>query len=203
MTREFYCFRNEICLSSRCASALHPRDPTVVSSTAQPPPPSSIATAPSLYGHCAQLRRCRASALHPTHPTLVSSTAQPRPPSHHRLAKIRMESETHEQNVIFTNESNIERWKKKRQAAVDSKIGRLNNVIQQSSWFFRKGVFGYSSLFTYYVIGRDYDPTIRYNDLLDRVLRHRDAIVSHLNWTPFHEKFLRRENVTLASSSST
>ncbi|KAI3681489.1 hypothetical protein L6452_36288 [Arctium lappa] len=27
---------------------------------------------------------------------------------------------------------------------------------------------------------RDYDPTTRYNDLLDRVLRHRDAIISHL-----------------------
>ncbi|XP_028194295.1 polynucleotide 3'-phosphatase ZDP-like isoform X15 [Glycine soja] len=31
--------------------------------------------------------------------------------------------------VIFTNESNIERWKNKRQVAVDSKIGRLNNFI--------------------------------------------------------------------------
>ncbi|KAK9233116.1 hypothetical protein WN943_023365 [Citrus x changshan-huyou] len=30
---------------------------------------------------------------------------------------------------------------------------------------------------------RDYDPTTRYNDLLDRVLQHRDAITSHLNWT--------------------
>jgi photosystem I P700 chlorophyll a apoprotein A1 len=29
---------------------------------------------------------------------------------------------------------------------------------------------------------RDYDPTIQYNNLLDRVLRHRDAIISHLNW---------------------
>ncbi|CAN4105093.1 unnamed protein product [Withania somnifera] len=29
---------------------------------------------------------------------------------------------------------------------------------------------------------RDYDPTTRYNDLLDHVLRHRDAIISHLNW---------------------
>ncbi|GAV60717.1 zf-PARP domain-containing protein/PNK3P domain-containing protein [Cephalotus follicularis] len=33
--------------------------------------------------------------------------------------------------VIFTNESNIERWKNKRQSAVDSKIGRLNNFIKQ------------------------------------------------------------------------
>ncbi|GFP94145.1 photosystem i p700 chlorophyll a apoprotein a1 [Phtheirospermum japonicum] len=29
---------------------------------------------------------------------------------------------------------------------------------------------------------RDYDTTTQYNDLLDRVLRHRDAIISHLNW---------------------
>ncbi|KAJ3695190.1 hypothetical protein LUZ60_000567 [Juncus effusus] len=32
--------------------------------------------------------------------------------------------------VIFTNEANIERWKNKRQQAVDSKIGRLNNFIK-------------------------------------------------------------------------
>ncbi|XP_014493395.1 polynucleotide 3'-phosphatase ZDP isoform X3 [Vigna radiata var. radiata] len=33
--------------------------------------------------------------------------------------------------VIFTNESNIERWKNKRQVAVDSKVGRLNNFIER------------------------------------------------------------------------
>lgn len=32
--------------------------------------------------------------------------------------------------VIFTNESNIERWKNKRQVAVDSKLGRLNSFIK-------------------------------------------------------------------------
>lgn len=32
--------------------------------------------------------------------------------------------------VIFTNESNIERWKNKRQQAVDSKVGRLDNFIE-------------------------------------------------------------------------
>ncbi|XAR56464.1 3'(2'),5'-bisphosphate nucleotidase [Bertholletia excelsa] len=32
--------------------------------------------------------------------------------------------------VIFTNESNIDRWKYKRQVAVDSKIGRLNKFIE-------------------------------------------------------------------------
>ncbi|XP_052114672.1 polynucleotide 3'-phosphatase ZDP isoform X3 [Arachis duranensis] len=35
------------------------------------------------------------------------------------------------ERVIFTNESNIERWKNKRQVAVDSKIGRLNNFIEK------------------------------------------------------------------------
>ncbi|XP_045813384.1 polynucleotide 3'-phosphatase ZDP isoform X2 [Trifolium pratense] len=33
--------------------------------------------------------------------------------------------------VIFTNESNIERWKNSRQKAVDSKIGRLNQFIEK------------------------------------------------------------------------
>ncbi|ONM29931.1 Polynucleotide 3'-phosphatase ZDP [Zea mays] len=32
--------------------------------------------------------------------------------------------------VIFTNESNIVRWKNKRQQAVDSKVGRLDNFIE-------------------------------------------------------------------------
>ncbi|MQL84963.1 hypothetical protein Taro_017484 [Colocasia esculenta] len=32
--------------------------------------------------------------------------------------------------VIFTNESNIERWKNKRQVAVDSKIGRIENFLK-------------------------------------------------------------------------
>ncbi len=29
---------------------------------------------------------------------------------------------------------------------------------------------------------RDYDPVSNYNNLLDRVLSHRDSIISHLNW---------------------
>merc|ERR1711975_102032 len=29
---------------------------------------------------------------------------------------------------------------------------------------------------------RDYNPIYNYNNLLDRVIRHRDAIISHLNW---------------------
>jgi photosystem I P700 chlorophyll a apoprotein A1 len=31
-------------------------------------------------------------------------------------------------------------------------------------------------------IVRDYDPRNNYNNLVDRVIRHRDAIISHLNW---------------------
>jgi photosystem I P700 chlorophyll a apoprotein A1 len=31
-------------------------------------------------------------------------------------------------------------------------------------------------------IVRDYNPRHNYNNLLDRVIRHRDAIISHLNW---------------------
>jgi len=31
-------------------------------------------------------------------------------------------------------------------------------------------------------IVRDYNPKDNYNNLLDRVIRHRDAIISHLNW---------------------
>ncbi|MBW4417730.1 MAG: photosystem I core protein PsaA [Myxacorys californica WJT36-NPBG1] len=29
---------------------------------------------------------------------------------------------------------------------------------------------------------RDYDPVVNQNNIVDRVLRHRDAIISHLNW---------------------
>ena len=29
---------------------------------------------------------------------------------------------------------------------------------------------------------RDYSPAVNYNNLLDRMIRHRDAIISHLNW---------------------
>jgi photosystem I P700 chlorophyll a apoprotein A1 len=29
---------------------------------------------------------------------------------------------------------------------------------------------------------RDYDASNNYNNLLDRVIRHRDAMISHLNW---------------------
>ncbi|KAJ3667337.1 hypothetical protein LUZ60_018430 [Juncus effusus] len=52
-------------------------------------------------------------------------------------------------------------------------------------------------------IVRDYDPTTRNNDLLDRVLRHRDAIISHLNWIciflGFHSFGLYIHNDTMSA----
>ncbi|KAL5645691.1 hypothetical protein ACJX0J_004748 [Zea mays] len=49
----------------------------------------------------------------------------------------------------------------------------------------------------------DYDPTTRYKDLLDRVLRHRDAIISHLNWVciflGFHSFGLYIHNDTMSA----
>ena len=50
---------------------------------------------------------------------------------------------------------------------------------------------------------RDYDPTQNYNNLLDRVLRHRDAIISHLNWVciflGFHSFGLYIHNDTMSA----
>nr|YP_009555703.1 photosystem I P700 apoprotein A1 [Selaginella kraussiana]AZU95820.1 photosystem I P700 apoprotein A1 [Selaginella kraussiana] len=50
---------------------------------------------------------------------------------------------------------------------------------------------------------RDYDPTTQCNNLLDRVLRHRDAIVSHLNWAciflGFHSFGLYIHNDTMSA----
>ena len=44
--------------------------------------------------------------------------------------------------------------------------------------FFILGAGAHASIF----LVRDYDPVVNQNNLLDRVLRHRDAIISHLNW---------------------
>jgi photosystem I P700 chlorophyll a apoprotein A1 len=44
--------------------------------------------------------------------------------------------------------------------------------------FFILGAGAHASIF----LVRDYDPAVNNNNLLDRVLRHRDAIISHLNW---------------------
>jgi photosystem I P700 chlorophyll a apoprotein A1 len=48
---------------------------------------------------------------------------------------------------------------------------------------------------------RDYDPVVNQNNVLDRVLRHRDAIISHLNWVSmflgFHSFGLYVHNDTM------
>jgi len=44
--------------------------------------------------------------------------------------------------------------------------------------FFILGAGAHGAIF----MVRDYDPVVNQNNLLDRVLRHRDAIISHLNW---------------------
>jgi len=48
---------------------------------------------------------------------------------------------------------------------------------------------------------RDYDPVVNRNNVLDRVLRHRDAIISHLNWVSmflgFHSFGLYVHNDTM------
>ena len=68
--------------------------------------------------------------------------------------------------------------------------------------FFIVGAAAHAAIF----MVRDYDPTTRYNDLLDRVLRHRDAIISHLNWVciflGFHCFGLYIQNDTMSSASS-
>jgi photosystem I P700 chlorophyll a apoprotein A1 len=54
---------------------------------------------------------------------------------------------------------------------------------------------------------RDYSPVQSYNNLLDRVLRHRDAIISHLNWVCIflgtHSFGLYIHNDTMRASSIT
>ncbi|HLO88016.1 MAG TPA: photosystem I core protein PsaA [Nostocaceae cyanobacterium] len=48
---------------------------------------------------------------------------------------------------------------------------------------------------------RDYDPVLNQNNVLDRVIRHRDAIISHLNWVSiflgFHSFGLYIHNDTM------
>nr|YP_009306277.1 photosystem I P700 apoprotein [Derbesia sp. WEST4838]AOP19181.1 photosystem I P700 apoprotein [Derbesia sp. WEST4838] len=50
---------------------------------------------------------------------------------------------------------------------------------------------------------RDYNPANNYNNLLDRVIRHRDAIISHLNWLciflGFHSFGLYIHNDTMSA----
>ncbi|KAL3506768.1 hypothetical protein ACH5RR_032150 [Cinchona calisaya] len=60
------------------------------------------------------------------------------------------------------------------------------------------GVAAHATIF----MVRDYGLTTRYNDLLDHVLRYRDAIISHLNWAciflSFHSFGLYIHNDTMS-----
>jgi photosystem I P700 chlorophyll a apoprotein A1 len=61
------------------------------------------------------------------------------------------------------------------------------------------GAGAHSSIF----IVRDYEPRNNYNNLLDRVIRHRDSIISHLNWVciflGFHSFGLYIHNDTMSA----
>ncbi|AUC61727.1 photosystem I P700 chlorophyll a apoprotein A1 PsaA [Cyanobacterium sp. HL-69] len=59
--------------------------------------------------------------------------------------------------------------------------GTQLSIFTHHMWiggFFIVGAGAHASIF----MVRDYDPAKNVNNLLDRVLRHRDAIISHLNW---------------------
>ncbi|XP_020705827.1 polynucleotide 3'-phosphatase ZDP isoform X3 [Dendrobium catenatum] len=99
--------------------------------------------------------------------------------------------------VIFTNESNIERWKNKRQQAVDSKIGRLDSFIKlvkvpiqvfiacglrngkmESDDPFRKPMTGMWKIFTEHFnsgIALDMDQSFYVGDAAGRTNDHSDA----------------------------
>ncbi|KAL4179631.1 hypothetical protein AMTRI_Chr13g88260 [Amborella trichopoda] len=53
----------------------------------------------------------------------------------------------------------------------------------------------------------DYDPTTQYNDLLEHVLRHHDAIISHLNWAclflGFHNTAIQLQPIFAQSIQNT
>jgi len=65
--------------------------------------------------------------------------------------------------------------------------------------FFVVGAGAHAAIF----IVRDYNPRNNYNNLLDRVIRHRDRIISHLNWVciflGFHSFGLYIHNDTISA----
>ncbi|CAH1432581.1 unnamed protein product [Lactuca virosa] len=58
--------------------------------------------------------------------------------------------------------------------------GMQLSLFTHHMWIGRFLIVGVAAHATIFMV-RYYDPTSRYNDLLDRVLRHRDVIISHLN----------------------
>ncbi|KAM3200297.1 hypothetical protein P3L10_032659 [Capsicum annuum] len=80
--------------------------------------------------------------------------------------------------------------------------GTQLSVFTHHMWiggFLIVGVAAHAAVF----MVRDYDPTTRYNDLLDHVLRHHDAIISYFNWAciflGFHSFGLYIHNDTMSA----
>jgi photosystem I P700 chlorophyll a apoprotein A1 len=74
-------------------------------------------------------------------------------------------------------------------------VGSLSIIVAQHMYAMPPYPYlatDYATLGGFFIVGgaahgaifmvRDYDPVVNQNNLLDRVLRHRDAIISHLNW---------------------
>ncbi|KAI3877967.1 hypothetical protein MKX03_027145 [Papaver bracteatum] len=80
--------------------------------------------------------------------------------------------------------------------------GTVLSLFTHHMWIGGFLIVGAAAHATIFMV-RDYDPTTRYNDLLDRVLRHRDAIISHLNWAciflGFHSFGLYIHNDTMSA----
>ncbi|PHT97208.1 Photosystem I chlorophyll a apoprotein A1 [Capsicum chinense] len=76
------------------------------------------------------------------------------------------------------------------------------SLFTQHMWIGGFLIVGAAAHATIFMV-RDYDPTTRYNNLLDRVLRHCDAIISHLNWAciflGFHSFGLYIHNDTMSA----
>ncbi|KMS96936.1 hypothetical protein BVRB_7g180180 [Beta vulgaris subsp. vulgaris] len=80
--------------------------------------------------------------------------------------------------------------------------GTQLSLVTHHMWIGGFLIVGAAAHATIFMV-RDYDPTTRYNDLLDRVLRHLDAIISHLNWAcillGFHSFGLYIHNDTMSA----
>jgi photosystem I P700 chlorophyll a apoprotein A1 len=59
--------------------------------------------------------------------------------------------------------------------------GTQLSLFTHHIWIGRFCIVGSGAHAAIFIV-RDYNPSENYNNLLDRVLRHRDAVISHLNW---------------------
>ena len=74
------------------------------------------------------------------------------------------------------------------------------SIFTHHMWIGGFAIVGGAAHATIFMV-RDYDPVVNQNNVLDRVLRHRDAIISHLNWVSmflgFHSFGLYIHNDTM------